>query len=76
MEVSGVAVGGNLEAYLCEKSGSRLAVEMGDSSRYWMLFLRLLGMFRQIKTPVVAGAPCNTFEDLSTTDRFPQRLPI
>ena len=46
MEVSGVAVGGNLEAYLCEKSGSRLAVEMGDSSRYWMLFLRLLGMFR------------------------------
>jgi hypothetical protein len=32
--------------YLGEIDGSRLAVEVGDGARYWMLFLRLLGMFR------------------------------
>ena len=25
------------------KSGSRLALEVGDGARYWMLFLSLLG---------------------------------
>ena len=30
-------------------------MEVGDGARYWILFLRLLGMFRLIKTPVVAG---------------------
>ena len=35
-----------VEVYLGAESGSRLAVEVGDGARYWMLFLRLLGMFR------------------------------
>jgi len=37
---------GIFEAYLCEKSGSRLPAEVVDRASYWMLFLRLLGMFR------------------------------
>jgi len=34
------------EVDLGVKSGSKSAVEVGDGARYWMLFLRLLGMFR------------------------------
>jgi hypothetical protein len=34
------------EDYMGVKSGSRLAEWVGDGARYWMLFLRLLGMFR------------------------------
>jgi hypothetical protein len=41
------------EIYFGVKSGSKSAVEMGDSARYWKVLLGALGVIEELKSPCV-----------------------